>query len=938
MNEKFEAPRVSDGCIHRVLHALLVLDGERLSYRALDVEQVGSVYEAMMGYEVERAIGRSIAVRPKHIVVSVDELMEEDGAKRKKWLNHQADCELTAASATVLKEAATAEDVVAALGRRVSPRSLDATGTPRLMAPGTLYLQPGEERRRTGSHYTPRELTEPIVRTTLRPVLEALGDRPTPEQILDLKVCDPAMGSGAFLVETCRHLAERLVTAWELHDAMPQMPADEEPLLHARRLVAQRCLYGVDKNPFAVSLAKLSIWLVTMAKDHAFTFIDHALKNGDSLVGLTRKQIAAFHWKPKSSAQADWIDAKMMQDIEVALGWRDALQGLDEGDYNQKREAWREAENALADARLIGDLPVAAFFGANKDKAREELRNQHRGKVEAWRTNAANRNELEGIVEGLRGGEKPVPPMHWEIEFPEVFGRENPGFDVMVGNPPFLGGKRISSSLGDQYRDWLSTKHDGASSNADLVAHFFRSSFGLLRSSGTLGLVATNTIAQGKTRASGLGWIREQGGDIFEVRRRVRWPGQASVVVSVVHVHRDGVLPLHRLDGRTVETITAFLFRTGPDGDPAKLAANAGLSYIGTLLLGMGFTFDDSKTEVTPRSEMKRLIAEDPRNAERIRPYIGGSEVNTSPTQSHHRYAIDFEDMTEAQARQWPSLMRIVEEKVRPSRAQLKRAVYRNRWWQFGERQAAMLRAKEKLERVIVVAQTSNSLAFAFQPANRIFGHTLVVFPVERHSFFGVLQSRLHQLWTLFFAAKMKDDARYIPTDCFETFPAPANWQTDSALEAAGKTYYEYRADLMVRREEGLTATYNRFHDPEERDPDTLKLGTLHGAMDRAVLDAYGWHDIPTDCEFLLDYEIDEETWGTKKKPYRYRWPEAVHDEVLSRLLDLNQKRHEDEVAAGLQAEKGRNRSAPKKTKPKDESASDARLPLFDSMNRPEEA
>ena len=69
------------------------------------------------------------------------------------------------------------------------------------MAPGALYLQPGEERRRTGSHYTPRELTEPIVRTTLRPVLEGLGERPRPEQILDLKVCDPAMGSGAFLVE-----------------------------------------------------------------------------------------------------------------------------------------------------------------------------------------------------------------------------------------------------------------------------------------------------------------------------------------------------------------------------------------------------------------------------------------------------------------------------------------------------------------------------------------------------------------------------------------------------------------------------------------------------------------------------------------------------------------------------------------------------------------
>ena len=212
------------------------------------------------------------------------------------------------------------------------------TAMPRLMAPGTLYLQPGEERRRTGSHYTPRELTEPIVRTTLRPVLEALGEQAdVPSRSSNLKVCDPAMGSGAFLVECCRQLAERVVAAWEVHGTMPEMPPDEEPLLHARRLVAQRCLYGVDRNPFAVSLAKLSLWLVTLARDHAFTFIDHALKHGDSLVGLTRKQIAAFHWKTKTSEQIDWIAEQTRHDIEEALGWRDTLQGLNEGTTTGKR-------------------------------------------------------------------------------------------------------------------------------------------------------------------------------------------------------------------------------------------------------------------------------------------------------------------------------------------------------------------------------------------------------------------------------------------------------------------------------------------------------------------------------------------------------------------------------------------------------------------------
>lgn len=135
------------------------------------------------------------------------------------------------------------------------------------------------------------------MRHALEPAFERLGPDATPEQILDLKVCDPAMGSGAFLVEACRALAARLVEAWSRHPAKkPVIPPDEDEELHARRLVAQRRLYGVDKNPLATDLAKLSLWLATLARDHEFTFLDHALKSGDSLVGLSKGQIAAAHW------------------------------------------------------------------------------------------------------------------------------------------------------------------------------------------------------------------------------------------------------------------------------------------------------------------------------------------------------------------------------------------------------------------------------------------------------------------------------------------------------------------------------------------------------------------------------------------------------------------------------------------------------------------
>ena len=160
----------------------------------------------------------------------------------------------------------------------------------------------------------------------------------------------------------------------------------------------------------------------------------------------------------------------------------------------------------------------------------------------------------------------------------------------------------------------------------------------------------------------------------------------------------------------------------------------------------------------------------------------------------------------------------------------------------------------------------------------------------------------------------MKDDLRYTPSDCFETFPFPENWENHPVLEKVGKTYYEFRADLMVKNNEGLTKTYNRFHDPNEKSPDILKLRELHAAMDRAVLDAYGWKDIKTDCEFILDYEIDEEEWGDKKKPYRYRWPDEVRDEVLARLLELNAERAKEEARSGAKAiKKTKGRKSKKK-------------------------
>lgn len=199
------------------------------------------------------------------------------------------------------------------------------------------------------------------------------------------------------------------------------------------------------------------------------------------------------------------------------------------------------------------------------------------------------------------------------------------------------------------------------------------------------------------------------------------------------------------------------------------------------------------------------------------------------------------------------------------------------------------------LDRVLATASSATKHhAFALLPVHQVFSHKLIIFPLGSHAAFCVLQSGLHETWRRFFGSSMKDDLTYNPSDVFETFPFPADWTTDPALDAAGQAYYAFRADIMVQNDEGLTKTYNRFHDREDHDPRIEQLRSLHVAMDRVVLDTYGWTDIPTDCEFLPEYEAVDDGASRRRRRYRYRWPNSVRDTVLGRLIALNARRAEE--------------------------------------------
>lgn len=937
-DDALEVLPVSDACIHEVLTQLLILDGERLSYKTLDVEQIGSVYETVMGFTVERATGTSIALKVKPnsgspavpAFIDLEKILAKAPPQRKKFLADAIDYKVTDAQNKLLKPAKSVKDLLDALDKAIDERA-----SPRKMAceRESIILQPTDERRNSGSHYTPRALTGPIVRDALMPVLDQLGDKAYPEAILNLKICDPAMGSGAFLVETCRVLGDRLQQAWVQYPHLLPDEAKEDPQIFARREVAKRCLYGVDKNPMATDLGKLSLWLVTLARNEDFSFLDHALKTGDSLVGLTVDQIKGMTWEsgPKDTETRKIFLFRGAFDkaVDKSLEERRSIRNApDNVTFEIQKHHMAMADRELEGVRLAGDAVIGLFFSEPKATARKKALTDFQNSLVLG--DEANWDIARQFRAKLRGGEHPIQPFHWEVEYPEVFAGENPGFDAMVGNPPFAGKNTVSGGQRAGYPDWMKEISPGAHGNADLVAHFFRRTYSMLRRKGTFGLIATNTIGQGDTRESGLRYlISDADGSIYRAKRRVKWPGAAAVVVSTVHMSK-GSLPSNappQLDGKPVSRVSAFLREGDVDETPEKLKENEGIAFQGSIILGMGFTFDDknaAKDKCEPLETMYRLIEKDPRNAERIKPYLGGEEVNNHPEHKHHRYVIDFEDFPlrreegliswdavddvskkemlrtgivskdypDPVAADWPDLLEIVERRVKPERQKKTDSDAKKLWWRFLRRRTELIEARDNKEDLLILSRVSSNYGLTeIENTNIVFADSCVVITDPD---FKPLLSSVHEIWARLLSSSLEDRLRYTPSDCFQSFTMPSNFRTHNALHCISGEYLSYRSSMMQVTRDGLTDTYNRFHNPLERSADITDLRRLHGELDDAVLRAYGWDDLAEMCtpggeaapRFLN--EDDEPEFAYQKRLF---WPAWFRDKVLARLLELNQER-----------------------------------------------
>ncbi len=947
---------VNNRTVLHLLEALQLLqmkgEARRLSFRALDIEQIGHVYEGLLDHTAKRAtepmlglVGRKLE-EPEVALSELERLRAKRDDALAEFLKDQTGKTPNAIkkSLAVTVEGDQANRIRAVCGNdqglweRVRPFAgllrEDDLGYPVVVHKGSVYVTEGTDRRSSGTHYTPRSLTEPIVQYTMEPLVYVGPAEGTPKagwtllpaaELLDLKVCDMACGSGAFLVQACRYLSERLVEAWEeaeaRHPGVPGITPEgnastggpgemlipnepEERLAYARRLVAQQCLYGVDKNPLAAEIAKLSLWLLTLAKDKPFTFLDHAIRSGDSLVGIsTTNQLTTFSLNGQGTSTLGGILIKKLEALKLLREQLAHMPNNDAADVERKERMFGHVRDQTKRLTYAADLLMAASWKSMRIEEREQRLKETLFQVD-YRIKDVDADELDREArEALRQEGVPAP-FHWPLEFPEALLRKGrPGFDAFVGNPPFMGGTKLEPVFGRHYREYLVNTIGGGvrgvRGTADLCAYFLNQLHNLLQARGSMGVLATNTISEGDSRELGPTQLVSKGNSIVRAVKSIKWPGTANLQVSELWFYRGNWHGERYLENELVEGITPFLTRPGiASGTPHKLIINSNLCIEGSKSLGMGF--------ILGLEEAAQLLRLDPRNADVVFPFLTGQDFNSSPNQSATRSAIYFADwpLDRASAPEgyrgklasdYPDCLHIIEERVKPERmgyppdSAWNRSI-RDRWWQFGLPRPALTSAIEGLERVLVRSAVSNLHSVGFTTTNQVFSHAVKVFIFDDFGSFSVLQSSFHSVWLEEYASSMRTDVRYTPETCFDTFVFPANKDVAAKI---GDEYHFHRIQVMLARKEGLTKTYNRFHNPDEPAIELQHLRDLHVEMDRAVATAYGWSDLDLGHGF-----------HDTKQGLRFTLSESARREVLARLLRLNHERYAEEVKRGLHAKR----------------------------------
>jgi len=956
---------IDDRTVLAILDALLnikVRSGrttvtQRVSYKALDVEQIGHCYEGLLDHSSVRIDVLSVGlIGPEGAEpeIAIDDLEHHLAGGTEglcDWLSDKERCNKTASAlAKELEKRPEGVDLArlrVACGHnddtvsRVQPFwgliRADLRGLPLVLLPGSQFVTQTSTRRNMGAQYTTKALAEEVAQYALEPLVYEPGPqnetdaenwklRP-PAAILGLRICDPAVGSGAILTAAGRYLADRLIQsvvehgsgggpfATRLNDLANATP--EEQVVLARREVVDHCLYGVDKNPVAAEMAKLSLWLTTMARERPFTFLDHAIQAGDSLLGITDlEQLRWLHLHPaerkgKAGFTTVALDLRLKGVADLARRLQD-LSVVSVRDATEKQRLHDDLRRKLADLTVVADVVVGAALSTagQRGAALEQRLDGQMERIRHALDDEAPSIERDAALVVLRSvstgwlrtdlpDDTPMPTerqcLHWPLAFPEVFleqGRS--GFDAIVGNPPFLGGTRISGATGKAYQEHLGTHIARAVSNrADLVSFFLLRAANL---SSVVGLLTTNTISQGDSRTIGLDGLVDQGWTIYRAWKSQKWPNEATLEIAKLWFRKGVWCGLTCLEGRSVKAISTTLDPKRTDlPPPVQLVSNRGITFEGVKPQGAGFLLESAEA-----AELLR----DPGNRSVVLSFINGRDLNESPVHHPSRWIIFFRDWPEEVARRYASAFSLLEQRVRAEREDVRDSAA-ERWWQCLRPRTALFAATSAFERVMVLTRVSKTIMPVFVSNGTVWSEALVVLAYDDDGHLGLLSSSFHWWWALTYASTMRTDLRYTPTDVFETFPQPMP-QSGSAWDAVGsvgRRLNELRAQLMLQTDLGLTKTYNRLHNAENNHSDIVRLRELHIELDYVVRDAYGWSDI----------ELEHHHWETPQGMRFTVSPEAK-DELLDRLLELNHVRYAAEVAAGLHEKKSKKASGKRKT------------------------
>lgn len=918
---------VDDHTLLTVLRQIQVAGGQRISFRSLDVEQIGHVYESLLDHSaviVSEEDGAVLGLQGRR-----GEEPEMALADLEEWREH-SDTELgeRLASVQVAAESSAVYDAlnggldpdsdvaktlnVAAgnddlLRRRIEPFApllrTDARGVALVFLPGDVYVTETSSKRDTGTAYTPRSLAEEIAKHALDPLIYEPGPHNEPDQskwelrppseIMDLKVCDPAVGSAAILVAAARYLSEALLQSRIEHGILSPGVLDTAAVdanyldvrIDARRDVVSNCIYGVDRDPMAVEMAKLSLWLVTMAKDRPFTFLDHAIRHGDSLLGITRlDQLRYLHLDvDRVSGQASlpvqfggegWWDRidEIINRVHTLRNKLRAIEVIDIEDAREKRSLHGEAEQALGDLKLVADAAVAAFIAtadrkpADTDAALASLGpliNKLEENRSALRSTADRRAE--------RDNPNPAIPrrfLHWPLAFPEVFEREPPGFDAMIANPPYMGNKYWKKRLGSWFQVYFARLFGTKLGKPDLVVPFIWRICDLASEGGTVGTLSTQSISEvdSKTLMESVVLNRAE---IYRAVRSREWPGAATVVISELWLTRREWDGDRYLDGETVDEIAADLRPARELADPVELADRP-FEFQGVdNSKGLGFVLDRGHD----------LVREE--YADVVKPYLSGSDLTQGNPLQPERYVIDLTGYSWSDVEGLPQpLKRYVMDVVQPTRTPEELKSYKglaDRWWTFWNTREQLFDVVRERSTCLVAPGVAKYFVVLELPSDWVYTNMVGVFDKSRPDLQTILLSPVFELWLLTFGGTLGSGRRLKSDAVVNTFPVPDDEADASAAE-------EWQATLLALVEEhgGATKVLNLVHGTSKSDSQIQELRSLHEWIARSTFASYGWKDL--DYEHGFNETVEGVRWSVSP---------AVADEVLRRTVELNHSRHE---------------------------------------------